>query len=77
MIFSRQCKLSDRESLHHVEATILELQRYASIVPVSVPHSTMTDVTVGEYTIPKGTEVSQLAYRLEMYIVKWQNSSKM
>ena len=47
------------DRLPYVEATILELLRYKTIVPLAVTHSTLKDAEVGGYFIPKGTAVSR------------------
>jgi len=52
-------KYSDRQLLPYTEAVLLEVQRYASVVPFSVPHSTMKATTLMGYTIPKDTFVVQ------------------
>lgn len=52
---SRLPSFSDRQLLPYTEAVILEIQRYASIVPLSLPHSTLSLTTLMGYTIPKGT----------------------
>ena len=43
----------------YTEAVILELLRFTNIGPIGLPHSTMTDTTLGGYHLPKGTEVTQ------------------
>ena len=57
-IGSREPRLSDRETLGYIEAAILEVLRYSSITPLSVPHSTTEDTTIGGFDIPKDTQVS-------------------
>ena len=48
---------ADKPDTPYIEAAIYELQRCANIVPMSVIHTALEDVTVGEYFIPKGTQV--------------------
>jgi len=45
------------DSLLFVDATILELSRYRTLVPFALPHRTMRDTEVGGYFIPGGTTV--------------------
>ncbi|XP_025099197.1 cytochrome P450 2U1-like [Pomacea canaliculata] len=49
--------IRDRSDLLYLEATILEVMRYSSIVPFSVPHSTACDVEFSGYRIPSGTYI--------------------
>jgi len=45
------------DSLPLVEATILELLRYKTLVPFAFLHRTMKDTEVGGYFVPTGTTV--------------------
>ena len=54
--------MSDKHNMPYVEATIMEIQRAADIVPLGVPHSVMEDVELRGYTIPKGTTVMSNLY---------------
>jgi len=49
--------LADRAKMPYVEATILELMRFKTIVPLGVPRETMNEVEVEGYTIPAKTMV--------------------
>jgi cytochrome P450 len=58
--------LDDRANMPLVEATLLELMRYHTVAPLSVPRETACDVEVCGYFIPKGAMVSYfrvLVYR--------------
>ena len=51
---NRVPSLKDRVDLPYTEATIMEVQRLANIVPKAVPHGTLNkSTTVGKFTIPK------------------------
>ena len=50
--------LADRPRLPFVEATILEIMRVRTIVPLSLRHWTSRDTNVGGYFIPANTMVS-------------------
>ena len=54
---ARLPSLSDRQNMPYIEATILELMRYKTIVPLSVPRETSEETIVEGYTIPTGTMV--------------------
>ena len=49
--------IKDQDNLPYLRATILEIGRFASIVPFAVPHKTLQTSTIGQYTIPKDVEV--------------------
>ena len=53
--------LKDRPSLPYLEAVTLELLRFISHVPMSIAHKSVKDATIGEYSIPKNTQVCENA----------------
>jgi len=53
--------LADRLHLPFVEATILEVMRIRTVVPLSLRHWTSRDTTVGGYFIPANTMASNSA----------------
>ena len=64
-VFGRQSHvfiLSDREKVPYVEATIMEVLRRTPIAPVGPNHTTLQDVQLNGYTIPKGTQVRCCCY---------------
>lgn len=46
-------KMEDRKSLPFVDAVIHEVQRLLDIVPFSLPHFALKDISFRGYTIPK------------------------
>ncbi|KAK2855894.1 hypothetical protein Q5P01_004629 [Channa striata] len=57
VIGSRRVQVEDRKNLPFIDAVIHEIQRFASIAPLAVPHKTSEDVTFQGYFIKKGTTV--------------------
>ncbi|KAI8795725.1 cytochrome P450 2U1 isoform X1 [Biomphalaria glabrata] len=53
----RPPNITDKSNLKYLAAVIMEVQRKASIVPLSGPHLCNKDSTLGGYNIPKGTIV--------------------
>ncbi|CAH1778843.1 unnamed protein product [Owenia fusiformis] len=49
--------LADREKLPFTEAVILENFRFMSPAPLGFPHKTTCDTSLGQYKIPKDTQV--------------------
>uniref|UniRef100_A0A3Q0S8L7 Cytochrome P450, family 1, subfamily C, polypeptide 2 n=1 Tax=Amphilophus citrinellus TaxID=61819 RepID=A0A3Q0S8L7_AMPCI len=54
---NRLPSLEDRKDLAYLDAFIYETMRFTSFVPVTIPHSTTSDVTISELNIPKDTVV--------------------
>ncbi|XP_066283558.1 cytochrome P450 2D6-like [Branchiostoma lanceolatum] len=49
--------LSHRARLPYTEATVMEVQRVRTTVPLGIPHATTQQVKVGRYDVPAGTQV--------------------
>ncbi|XP_022794081.1 cytochrome P450 1A1-like isoform X1 [Stylophora pistillata] len=49
--------LTDIPSLPLLQATVYELLRVTSVAPLAIPHSTTTETTIRDFTIPKDTMV--------------------
>ena len=49
---------SDKYPLPYLEATLQEVHRFGSIVPLGVDHCAADDTTLAGYTIPKGVFVA-------------------
>lgn len=51
-------KMEDRKSLPFVDAVIHEVQRFLDLVPFSLPHYALKDVSFRGFTIPKVSLIS-------------------
>ncbi|GAB6030773.1 Cytochrome P450 2 sub R member 1, variant 2 [Chamberlinius hualienensis] len=51
----RQPSYNDRFNMPYTEATILEVHRIVSFVPLSVPHRNVKELTIRGYAIPKNS----------------------
>ena len=54
---SRDVSISDRQNMHYTRATIYELNRFVSVAPLGIPHSTVLECQLGGATLPKGTSI--------------------
>lgn len=51
----RAPSLTDKAQMPYTEATIMEVQRLSTVVPLSIPHMTSEKTVLQGFTIPKGT----------------------
>ncbi|XP_029052412.1 cytochrome P450 18a1 isoform X2 [Osmia bicornis bicornis] len=69
---SRMPALEDLPFLPITEATILEVLRRSSVVPLGTTHATTRNVTLHGYTIPAGTQVVPLLHAIHMDPELWE-----
>ncbi|XP_060086973.1 cytochrome P450 2K6-like [Heteronotia binoei] len=72
VIGSAQPWIEHRAKLPYTDAVIHEVQRFANIVPISIPHATTVDVTLGGYFIPKGTQIIPSLYSVLYDESEWE-----
>ncbi|XP_044755364.1 cytochrome P450 306a1 [Coccinella septempunctata] len=65
--------MSDFQYLPYFEASIAEVQRIRSTVPVGIPHGTLGPIEIEGYRIPKGTMIIPLQWAVHMDDDAWGN----
>ena len=53
----RKPDYEDKDRMPYTQAFLAEVMRYIPIAPLPVPHQTTCDLKVGDYHVPKGTDV--------------------
>ncbi|KAL8173141.1 UNVERIFIED_CONTAM: hypothetical protein K2H54_040595 [Gekko kuhli] len=76
VIGSAQPRIEHRAKLPYTDAVIHEVQRFANIIPMNMPHATTADVTLGDYFIPKGTHIVPLLYSVLYDESEWEKPLK-
>ncbi|XP_067465363.1 steroid 17-alpha-hydroxylase/17,20 lyase [Thunnus thynnus] len=69
----RSPQLSDRGSLPYLEATIRELLRIRPVAPLLIPHVALSDTSIGDFTVRKGTRVIINLWSLHHDEKEWKN----
>ncbi|GAV05621.1 hypothetical protein RvY_15721 [Ramazzottius varieornatus] len=72
----RPPQVTDRDRLPWTEATLLEVQRIASVAPLGFPHKVMEDCELGDYLIPKDTVVFSNLYYIHHDPVNFPNPNQ-
>ncbi|XP_055986609.1 cytochrome P450 2K1-like [Sorex fumeus] len=72
VVGSGQPRITHRTQMPYTDAVIHEVQRFANILPTSVPHATTTNVTFKNYYLPKGTEVITLLASVLQDKTQWE-----
>lgn len=65
--------VEDRKSLPFTDAVLHEIQRVLDIVPMSVPHCTLQDISFRGYTIPKDTVIIPLLHSVLKEEEQWES----
>ncbi|XP_030054612.1 cytochrome P450 2K6 [Microcaecilia unicolor] len=60
VVGSSQPRIEHRRHMPYTDAVIHEIQRFADILPMNVPHETTTDINFKGYFLPKGTHIIPL-----------------
>ncbi|XP_041658208.1 cytochrome P450 2A4-like [Cheilinus undulatus] len=69
---NRVPNMEDRKSLPFTDAVIHEIQRFLDIVPFSLPHYALQDISFRGYTIPKGTVIIPLLHSVLKEEKQWE-----
>ncbi|XP_039995838.1 steroid 17-alpha-hydroxylase/17,20 lyase [Xiphias gladius] len=69
----RSPQLSDRGSLPYLEATIREVLRIRPVAPLLIPHVALSDTSIGDFAVRKGTRVIINLWSLHHDEKEWKN----
>ncbi|NXL96157.1 CP2K1 protein, partial [Alectura lathami] len=61
-----------RVKMPYTDAVVHEIQRFANILPLNLPHETTMDVTLKGYFIPKGTYIIPLLNSVLQDKTQWE-----
>ncbi|XP_029376383.1 steroid 17-alpha-hydroxylase/17,20 lyase [Echeneis naucrates] len=72
----RPPQLSDRGSLPYLEATIREVLRIRPVAPLFIPHVALSDTSIGDFTVRRGTRVIINLWSLHHDEAEWENPDR-
>ncbi|XP_043991890.1 cytochrome P450 1B1 isoform X2 [Gambusia affinis] len=70
---SRLPSMEDQAELPYVMAFLYEVMRFTSFIPLTIPHSTITDTSIMGYTIPKNTVIFINQWSINHDPATWSN----
>ncbi|XP_050692357.1 cytochrome P450 18a1-like [Eriocheir sinensis] len=73
---SRMPSLDDQPHLPYAEATVCEVLRHSTVVPLGSFHATTRTTSLGGFTIPEGTNVIPLLFACHMDGKLWEDPEK-
>ncbi|NWW90271.1 CP2K1 protein, partial [Rhynochetos jubatus] len=76
VIGSSPPRIEHRTQMPYTDAVVHEIQRFANILPLNLPHETTADVTLKGYFIPKGTYVIPLLGSVLRDKSQWEKPDK-
>ncbi|TWW78059.1 steroid 17-alpha-hydroxylase/17,20 lyase [Takifugu flavidus] len=72
----RSPQLGDRGSLPYLEATIREVLRIRPVAPLFIPHVALSDTSIGDFAVKKGTRVVINLWSLHHDEKEWENPER-
>ncbi|XP_032885180.1 cytochrome P450 2U1 [Amblyraja radiata] len=69
---SRSPSIKDKHHMPFTEATIMEIQRMTTVVPLAIPHMASETVDFKGYTIPKGSIVIANLWSVHRDVSMWE-----
>ncbi|XP_062972027.1 cytochrome P450 2K6-like [Elgaria multicarinata webbii] len=76
VVGSAQPRMEHRTKMPYTDAVIHEVQRFASIIPTNLPRTTVVDVTLKGYFVPKGTHIIPLLFSVLHDESQWEEPHK-
>ncbi|XP_059834790.1 uncharacterized protein LOC132398969 [Hypanus sabinus] len=68
----RAPQMMDRKAMPYTDAVLHEIQRFANIIPMNMPHATTKDTHFREYFIPKGMQIIPLLSSVLRDKTQWE-----
>ncbi|MEQ2201502.1 hypothetical protein XENOCAPTIV_013426 [Xenoophorus captivus] len=65
--------IEDQPRLPYIMAFLYEIMRFTSFVPLTIPHSTLTDTSIIGYTVPKNTVIFINQWSINHDPAMWSN----
>ncbi|EAA13571.4 AGAP004665-PA [Anopheles gambiae str. PEST] len=66
LVVNEPPSLKDVEALPYLRATIAEVQRIRTVVPLGIPHGTTKEIKIGDFKIPSNTMIMPVVWAVHM-----------